>query len=189
MTLWFVWFNDYDVYPSTGGTRSQFPFNNYYYNTYIFNFNDARELLPSWAIRRKLPRKQVTEIPSQPQSSAAVAASARETTWLPHLSHQSESIWEHVLFILVASERIAFIFRKMGKKRKNRDDNDETEFDPAPKHLQTAHIKNQEKRLIIILENAQLESVKVRLYFFVYGVDNSECNALYESELFTSSCI
>jgi hypothetical protein len=52
----------------------------------------------------------------------------------------------------------------MGKKRKN-DDNDESEFDPISKHLQTSHIKNQEKRLIVILENAQLESVKVRLCF------------------------
>lgn len=54
----------------------------------------------------------------------------------------------------------------MGKKRKNREENDEYEFDPAPKHLQVTHIKNQEKRLIIILENAQLESVKVRKISF-----------------------
>lgn len=50
----------------------------------------------------------------------------------------------------------------MGYKRKKRDEND-YEYDPAPKHLQINHIKNQEKRLIVILENAQLESVKVRL--------------------------
>lgn len=49
----------------------------------------------------------------------------------------------------------------MGKKRKNDDDRDDDEYDPAPKHLQVAHIKNQEKRLIIVLESAQLESVKV----------------------------
>ena len=49
----------------------------------------------------------------------------------------------------------------MGKKRKDREESNEYEFDPAPKHLQVAHIKNQEKRLIVILENAQLESVKV----------------------------
>lgn len=55
----------------------------------------------------------------------------------------------------------------MGKnKRKNRDES-EYEYDPAPKHLQIGHIKNQEKRLIVILENAQLESVKVRLYFLM----------------------
>jgi len=52
----------------------------------------------------------------------------------------------------------------MGNKRKKHDEND-YEYDPAPKHLQIGHIKNQEKRLIVILENAQLESVKVRLYF------------------------
>ncbi|RZF46970.1 hypothetical protein LSTR_LSTR014634 [Laodelphax striatellus] len=45
----------------------------------------------------------------------------------------------------------------MGKRKLKED-----EFDPAPKHLGLApHIRNQEKRLIIILENAQLESVKV----------------------------
>lgn len=53
---------------------------------------------------------------------------------------------------------------KMGQKRKNRNGKDDFEYDPAPKHLHVVHIKNQEKRLIIILEKAQLESVKVRLY-------------------------
>jgi len=52
----------------------------------------------------------------------------------------------------------------MGQKRKKRAEDDH-EYDPAPKHLQVGHIKNQEKRLIVILENAQLESVKVRLYY------------------------
>lgn len=50
----------------------------------------------------------------------------------------------------------------MGKKRKVKE-NDEYEFDPVPKHFVTAHLKNQEKRLIIILEGAQLETVKVRI--------------------------
>lgn len=45
-------------------------------------------------------------------------------------------------------------------KRKLKESN-ETEFDPVSKHLQISHIKQQEKRLIIILENAQLETVKV----------------------------
>lgn len=50
----------------------------------------------------------------------------------------------------------------MGKKRKLKSaKEDEFEFDPVPKHLVTAHLKNQEKRLIIILEDAQLETVKV----------------------------
>lgn len=60
----------------------------------------------------------------------------------------------------------------MGKKRKIKETNDEFEFDTIPKHLVTAHVKNQEKRLIIILEEAQLESVKVskRQYIFVVDV-------------------
>lgn len=48
----------------------------------------------------------------------------------------------------------------MGKKRKSQAD-DEYEFDPVPKHFISTHLKNQEKRLIIILEGAQLETVKV----------------------------
>jgi hypothetical protein len=50
----------------------------------------------------------------------------------------------------------------MGKKRKFEHKEDEYEIDPVPKHLVVAHLRNQEKRLIIILENAQLETVKVR---------------------------
>lgn len=50
----------------------------------------------------------------------------------------------------------------MGKKRKLKTSKeDENEFCPIPKHHVTSHLKNQEKRLIIILEGAQLESVKV----------------------------
>lgn len=52
----------------------------------------------------------------------------------------------------------------MGKKRKLASNNDDFEYDPIPRHLVTSHIKKQEKRLIVILENAQLETVKVRLY-------------------------
>lgn len=51
----------------------------------------------------------------------------------------------------------------MGKKRKLTAKDDEFEYDPVPKHLVTSHIKKQEKRLIVILENAQLETVKVNL--------------------------
>lgn len=59
----------------------------------------------------------------------------------------------------------------MAQKRKNRSGKDDYEYDPAPKHLQVAHIKQQEKRLIIILEKAQLESVKVRLYIlFIFKI-------------------
>jgi hypothetical protein len=57
----------------------------------------------------------------------------------------------------------------MGKKRKLGNKDDEFEFDPVPKHLVVAHLRNQEKRLIIILENAQLETVKVR-YILRLGI-------------------
>lgn len=57
----------------------------------------------------------------------------------------------------------------MGKKRKTSDNN---EYDPTPSHLGLVrHVKNEEKRLIIILENAQLESVKVN------------CSSYYDSNL------
>lgn len=57
----------------------------------------------------------------------------------------------------------------MGKKRKQ-EEND-FEFDPIPKHLVKKHIQNQEKRLIVILEQAQLESVKVGCNIKVYLFD------------------
>ncbi|XP_033226975.1 ribosomal RNA small subunit methyltransferase NEP1 isoform X2 [Belonocnema kinseyi] len=60
----------------------------------------------------------------------------------------------------------------MGKKRKDREESNEYEFDPAPKHLQVAHMKDQEKRLIVILENAQLESVKVGNNFQLLNCDD-----------------
>lgn len=60
---------------------------------------------------------------------------------------------------------------EMGYKRKKREEND-YEYDPAPKHLQVGHIKNQEKRLIVILENAQLESVKVGNSFELLNCDD-----------------
>lgn len=56
----------------------------------------------------------------------------------------------------------------MGQKKKRKHDEGDLEYDPAPKHLQIGHIKKQEKRLIVILENAQLESVKVRLCYSLY---------------------
>lgn len=62
----------------------------------------------------------------------------------------------------------------MSRKRKfnentKRDDN---EYDPVPKHLVVAHLKNQEKRLIVILEDAQLESVKVGNKFELLNCDD-----------------
>ncbi|EFN81317.1 ribosomal RNA small subunit methyltransferase NEP1 [Harpegnathos saltator] len=46
------------------------------------------------------------------------------------------------------------------KPKRKRQNDDNYEYDPVSKHLQVKHIKNQEKRLIVILEYAQLESVK-----------------------------
>lgn len=66
----------------------------------------------------------------------------------------------------------------MGYKRKKRDENDYV-YDPAPKHLQVGHIKNQEKRLIIILEDAQLESVKVRLCFSPFFISTNFISQIF----------
>lgn len=50
----------------------------------------------------------------------------------------------------------------MGKKRKFEvEQKDNNEFGLPAKFLATSHIRSQEKRLIIILEGAQLETVKV----------------------------
>jgi hypothetical protein len=52
----------------------------------------------------------------------------------------------------------------MGKRKrmlKNEDDDDDAEFDLPSKQLITSHVRANEKRLIIVLEGAQLETVKV----------------------------
>lgn len=50
----------------------------------------------------------------------------------------------------------------MGKKRKFEvEQKDTNEFGLPAKFLATSHIRSQEKRLIVILEGAQLETVKV----------------------------
>lgn len=49
-----------------------------------------------------------------------------------------------------------------GKKRKFEvEQKDTNEFGLPAKFLATSHIRSQEKRLIVILEGAQLETVKV----------------------------
>ena len=75
----------------------------------------------------------------------------------------------------------------MGQKRKNRNEKDDFEYDPAPKHLQIAHIKNQEKRLIVILERAQLESVKVGHSFELLNCDD-HANILKKNNRDPGSC-
>ena len=53
----------------------------------------------------------------------------------------------------------------MSSKRKQNDD-EETDYIPKPpKILSNIHLRNQEKRLIVILERAQLESAKVFISF------------------------
>lgn len=50
----------------------------------------------------------------------------------------------------------------MGKKRKFEvEQKDNNEFGLPAKFLATTHIRSQEKRLIVVLEGAQLETVKV----------------------------
>lgn len=50
----------------------------------------------------------------------------------------------------------------MGKKRKFEvEQKDNNEFGLPAKFLATSHIRSEEKRLIVILEGAQLETVKV----------------------------
>ena len=53
----------------------------------------------------------------------------------------------------------------MGRKRKI--DEDDDQYDPPSSHLSISHIVKQDKRLIIILEGAQLESIKVRTQHIV----------------------
>lgn len=50
----------------------------------------------------------------------------------------------------------------MGKKRKFEiEGKEETEYNLPAKFLATSHIRAHEKRLIVVLEGAQLETVKV----------------------------
>ncbi|XP_057330583.1 ribosomal RNA small subunit methyltransferase NEP1-like [Microplitis mediator] len=49
----------------------------------------------------------------------------------------------------------------MGKKREHKSEYDENEYDIAPKSFKEIRATSTKKRLIIILENAQLETVKV----------------------------
>lgn len=54
----------------------------------------------------------------------------------------------------------------MGRKRKFKDQDEDSEQGPQevdlpPAHLQVGHLRKEEKRLIVILEGAQLETAKV----------------------------
>ncbi|XP_038208774.1 ribosomal RNA small subunit methyltransferase NEP1 [Zerene cesonia] len=75
----------------------------------------------------------------------------------------------------------------MGKKRKHANAQDDFEFDPIPKHLVTSHIKKQEKRLIVILEKAQLETVKNGNSFELLNCDD-HANILRKNDRDPGSC-
>ncbi|ENN75316.1 ribosomal RNA small subunit methyltransferase NEP1 [Dendroctonus ponderosae] len=76
----------------------------------------------------------------------------------------------------------------MNRKRKIKDSkSDEFEFDPMPKHMVTAHLKNQEKRLIIVLHDAQLETVKVGNKFELLNCDE-HTHILKKNNRDVSSC-
>ncbi|VEN58726.1 unnamed protein product [Callosobruchus maculatus] len=60
----------------------------------------------------------------------------------------------------------------MSKRKRKENREDEFEFDPIPKHLVVAHLKNQEQRLIIILEEAQLQTCKRGNTFLLLNSDD-----------------
>ena len=61
----------------------------------------------------------------------------------------------------------------MGRKRKLEDaEEEEKEVDLPPSHLSVSHMRKQEKRLIVILENAQLETAKIGKGFELLNGDD-----------------
>ncbi|XP_035892193.1 ribosomal RNA small subunit methyltransferase NEP1 [Anopheles stephensi] len=61
----------------------------------------------------------------------------------------------------------------MGKKRKaGAVEDDNGEYDLPAKHMNTSHIRANERRLIIVLEGAQLETVKVGQVFELLNCDD-----------------
>ena len=61
----------------------------------------------------------------------------------------------------------------MASKKRKLPEGEEVDYiAKPPKHLANVHLKNQEKRLIIVLEKAQLESAKV---FYHYNCINTSC--------------
>ena len=64
-------------------------------------------------------------------------------------------------------------------------DSSEAMMSKPADHLRTLHEKDQEKRLIVVLENASLETVKVRTLYpcttfllFCVCLDENSCNLL-----------
>lgn len=73
----------------------------------------------------------------------------------------------------------------MGRKRKI--DEDDNQYDPPSAHLSVRHIAQQEKRLIIILENAQIDSIKVGRTFELLNCDD-HANILKKENKQPGSC-
>lgn len=57
----------------------------------------------------------------------------------------------------------------MGKKRKHVEEEEGDEGESSHRQGVAAHVRNQEKRLIVVLERANLESVKVKERFSCHG--------------------
>ncbi|CAH1983304.1 unnamed protein product [Acanthoscelides obtectus] len=58
------------------------------------------------------------------------------------------------------------------RKHDKKPGEEDFEFDPIPKHLVVAHLKNQEQRLIIILEGAQLQTCKRGTNYLLLNSDD-----------------
>ncbi len=76
-----------------------------------------------------------------------------------------------------------------GKKRKIESNHskgeDENVFNLPAKHLAKSHIRSNEKRLIVILDGAQLETVKVNILIFTY---NHTLDVLENLPVFNGLC-
>ncbi|CAG0924495.1 unnamed protein product [Notodromas monacha] len=59
----------------------------------------------------------------------------------------------------------------MGRKRKQ-DDDDPSQIDLPPRHLQTPHARSQRKRLVVVLENSLMESIRVGGGFELLNADD-----------------
>lgn len=63
----------------------------------------------------------------------------------------------------------------MGKKRKFEvEEKDDKDFALPAKFLATSHIRSMEKRLIVVLEGAQLETVKVSEISMAFAIFSRE---------------
>lgn len=81
----------------------------------------------------------------------------------------------------------------MGRKRKLKEQVEEDEgpqeIDLPPTHLTVSHLRKEEKRLIVILENAQLETAKVCSTFKLINLlglfnASSFCFNIYQKYIF-----